>query len=241
LLLCLLLKRNLPLRVLLVGIALFLLAQSALTFSRGGLYDAAGTLGIALFLFARDGKRRLRLIVLTAILLFAAIFVLLPRLDDFTGGALSSRFESVDLTGRDRIAWEELAYWAQNPIFGIGAGRTHEMVHAAPHTEFARLVAEHGIFGIGAMVILLILGLQNFKRAPERESRAVVASLIAWSCLFMLNAGMRLVAPSFMFGLSFVTVLAGAPTFYIRRLRAGAMKPVMLGKASAPRPSPRLA
>jgi hypothetical protein len=52
-----------------------------------------------------------------------------------------------------------------------------------------------------------LAGVQNLKRARDDKSKAIVLAMMAWSCLFMLNAAMRLAAASFMFGLAFVSLV----------------------------------
>jgi len=54
---------------------------------------------------------------------------------------------------------------------------------------------------------LIVMGVRNVRRAPNARSKAVAASTIGWSFLFMSNVAMRLVAPSFLFGLTFVKFL----------------------------------
>jgi len=180
--------------------------QSALTFSRAGLYNAAGAGLLAAFYFLRDRKSRGRFIVLAAVLVLATVSIILPGLNAFTGGALSERFSNTGTTGRDRIALAELDAFDQNPILGVGVGQARTFSSKMPHTEFTRLLAEHGSLGLIAIAILLTMGIQTLRRAPSNESKAVVIAMLGWSILFMLNTGMRLVAPAFTFGLAFATV-----------------------------------
>ncbi len=75
------------------------------------------------------------------------------------------------------------------------------------HTEYTRILSEHGAFGLLAICVLLRACLKNLRRARTPLERAMVGSFLAWSLLFMASAAMRLAAPAFMFGLSFVTLL----------------------------------
>jgi len=198
---------NLKLRVLMFGAMFFCGIQSALTFSRGGLYSAGGAAVLALLFLMRDRRSRVKVILVAAILFVTINFIVLPRLDSFTGGALSTRFQKTDPTGRDRIAYTELDVWKANPILGVGPGQGKIWTGAAAHTEFTRILAEHGTLGLFALLLILTAGAQNLKRVRDAKSKALVASVMCWSFLFMSNAGMRLAAPALAFGLSFATFL----------------------------------
>ena len=197
--------------LMLFGIIIFA-TDSALTFSRGGLYVAAGGAILASMYLVKDARSRVTLIFLFLLFFFVAHFFLLPSLDTFTDGALSARFQSTELTGRDELLLDELDIWRENPIFGIGPGMavSHWELFfgpAAAHTEFSRLLAEHGVFGIGALLLLLIMTFRNLKYAQSLVGKAFIASMIGWSFLFMLVNAMRIVAPAFIFGLTFVILL----------------------------------
>jgi hypothetical protein len=187
-------------------------AQSVMTFSRGGMYNAVGaSLAVVLFQVRNPSRGIKRLLPVLAL---AAIFLLLvfPYLNRFTGGSLQARFEESDPTNRYEIVESDLQIFLKNPVFGVGVGesaveRTKIFgAQVASHTEFARIISEHGIFGVFALVALGLMFVGNLQRQTSSEGKALVAGLIVWSSLFMLNAGMRLAAPAFIFGLSFLTV-----------------------------------
>jgi O-antigen ligase len=200
-------------RGLMFGTAVVLAAQSALTFSRGGLYDAGAGASLALLCLLRDPRARAKVLVVTALLLIGTQFVLLPRLDAFTGGSLSQRFTDTGMTGRDLIMQADLRIWQENPMFGVGPGQAAYLRqvavsgHAsAAHTEFTRLLSEHGTLGLVALLLLLAMAVRNLQRARGARNKAVVAAMIGWSFLYMFNAAMRLMMPAFALGLTFATV-----------------------------------
>lgn len=199
-------------RVLFLCGALWLAAQCALTFSRGGLYNVAVGVALAFPFLIRNSRGRLKFILAVALLLVFANFILLPRLDSFTRGTLSVRFENTDTTGRSDLIATDLQVWEENPMFGVGPGqaefyRQYEVGRVAAHTEFTRLLAEHGMFGFTALLALLIAGVSCVMRAHSDMSRAVTAALIGWSLFYMLHSAMRVAAPSFIFGLAFASLL----------------------------------
>jgi hypothetical protein len=219
---------SLKLRVVMMGIVLILATQSALTFSRAGLYLFVGSVIAASFYQMRSRQTRIKFALAAAFMVGIGYYVVLPRLDAFSGGLFSVRFESTKSDGRDRFASAELRAWQENPFFGLGPGgaesyRQEEMSHAglavASHTEYTRLLAEHGLLGLEALILLLVACLQNVAKARTSDSKALVASLIVWSLLFMAVNGMRLAAPSFLLGLSFATLLTDEGKRLVNRSR----------------------
>jgi len=188
---------------------IFLAAQSALTFSRGGLYGASGAAIVAMFFLSRDRQSRLKVIFVGLLTLAVANFVVLPRLNSLTGGALTTRFENTSTTGRTEIAESDLKFWDENPILGVGVGMSmfRDFGWKAAHTEFTRLLAEHGSFGFVALMLLLIAGWRQVMMPESHSRRALVAAMLVWSLLFMSDKAMRLVAPSFTFGLAFASLV----------------------------------
>src|SRR2546425_567404 len=78
---------------------------------------------------------------------------------------------------------------------------------SAPHTEFTRLVAEHGTFGFVAFLLLLLMAVRSVQRANDPWHKALVAAMLGWSFVFMMNAAMRLVAPAFILGLTMANLV----------------------------------
>lgn len=206
-------------KVLMFGTMTLLGIQSAMTFSRGGLYAAAGGVVLASFYLIRDFNSRVRLILVVSIIFVITNYIVLPNLDTFTGGALSTRFQDTDPSGRDEIILADLEIWRKNPIFGVGPGRGMVARYSyvgwvAAHTEFSRLLAEHGLFGAAAFLLLLVMAVQAVRRSRTVTGKALAASAVGWSLLFMTIDAMRLVAPAFAFGISFAIIVqkAGLPS-----------------------------
>lgn len=194
-------------RVLVILVAIACGVQSAMTFSRSGLILTlmAGMAGM-LFLL-RDPKARIRLVTFCLAGYVLVTFLILPALDSFTGGALVHRFESTNLSHRDDLVFADLAIWLENPVGGSGPGVAKSvrasMTHSSSiaHTEFSRLLSDHGLFGIVAMGVLFLMGLRMLLAAEPGGQRAFVAVMVSWALIYMAVNGMRLVAPSLLLGL----------------------------------------
>jgi O-antigen ligase len=193
-----------------------LACQSALTFSRGGLYSAAGAGAAALPFIVRDRAARWRLFVGGIVALGLGLFLVLPGLERFTGGALAARFGDTGTTGRDLIAKADFTIWSENPVLGVGPGmgpasRLRILGHdPVAHTEWSRLVAEHGLLGLGAAVCLLAMAWKGIRRDRRPLEKALAAGFATWAFLFMFHAGMRLAAPAFAIGLTQCRIRASA-------------------------------
>jgi O-antigen ligase len=167
-----------------------------------------------------------------AVIYIIANFAVLPYLQSFTGGTLGARFANTDTSGRIDIVLADLEIWRDHPIFGIGPGMakgTRSLYYEragdnGAHTEFTRLLSEHGALGFFAFLVFIYAGLKNLKQARGAKAKGLVVAMMAWSILYMTNAAMRLVAPAFAFGLTFATFLLEnkvRPLNRKRRLRNG--------------------
>jgi O-antigen ligase len=205
-------KRNWWLKILLFIAMVAMAAQSALTFSRTGLYNAGISAIASTFYLARDGRTRLKILGVIVIGFLVVNYLLLPKLDEFTSGALLARFRDTSLTGRDTIIKADLQIWSDNPVFGVGPGhattlRAESHRESSAHTEFSRLVAEHGVFGFLAFLLLIFIGFQNLWREAVIHNKAVMVAFTCWSFGFMMVTAMRLVAPAALLGLGAATLL----------------------------------
>ena len=192
---------------LMVVCILTLSIQSALTFSRGGLINATAAALLASVFLLRDAHTRHRVVVAGAILAVLGYYVVFPALDNFTDGALSSRFSDTGVTNRDTIVQADISIWRDHLVMGVGPGmgnyhREAYIRNTPAHTEYSRMLAEHGLFGLASLIALATLVLQTMRQQRPFREGAVMIALFAWSFLFMLSYGMRLAAPSLMFGLA---------------------------------------
>lgn len=194
------------------GLVLEFAMQSALTFSRAGIYYAAASIVAGCILLTKHLRSAMQMAVILGALFLLGYYVVFPRLDEYTGGALSARFEDTRLTGRAEIMDADLKIMEEYPILGIGVGqamseRARFFKGFAAHTEFTRLLSEHGSLGCLAALLLVAMGIRNVVVARTNRGRAVAASLVAYSFCFMSGNGMRMVLPSFVFGLAAVNLV----------------------------------
>lgn len=221
--LCFLIFRNNSKETIYLGIlTLLFFAQSIMTFSRGGMYNAVGGILAAGFFQMNNFVVSIRRIF--PILVVGGIFLIIvfPYLNNFTGGKLVERFEDSNTTQRSEIIEADYQVFLEHPVLGVGVGNAPEARAVfsdrarLSHTEFTRILSEHGAFGIMSLIALAIASLLNLQRQNLLIGKALVAGVVIWSALMMTNAAMRVAAPSFLWGLSFITIVT--PRFGTRRI-----------------------
>lgn len=192
------------LKTVLISLMVAFAVQCALTMSRGGLVMTAAAFSIAGFQLLPDRRFRSTIFGLAVSLAVLGGFVVIPRLNAFTGGALIERFTDFGTTGRAELLRDDLRTWLENPAFGVGPGMgtAHRELELVAHTEYSRLLAEHGCFGLLAGFVMFAAMMHNFFRQKEPADRALVGALFVWAFLYMAAEGMRNPAPSFLFALA---------------------------------------
>lgn len=202
-----------------VLIAFYVTYRGLLTFSRGGMIT--GFLMILIFLFfiymssKKKGRIKLNYFVLVFVVLVSAIWMFTSLKTD---GLIDKRYanknalgvEKKDLsTGRSQLVEEEIDWFLESPFFGIGVGKGTDYRTAkygflyASHNEITRLLAEHGMFGIVALLILFFTPIFYFM--GNKDNIFLFCFLLFW-LLTINHAAMRTAAPSFVYALSILKV-----------------------------------
>lgn len=201
-------------RVILLGLGLWFVIISLLTFSRSGIFSSLIPVALVTIHSLSRREIRARSLVLVIISLLAFVYVLFPQLEAFTRGAFSSRFTDPTPTNRDTFIFEELQMFYDNALLGVGAGmspyfRGHVYaILVGSHTEYSRALAEHGLLGLISVLALGALCWRNFQRtAGSYTWRGIILALLSWALVFMLHAATRIVAPSILIGLTCATLV----------------------------------
>jgi hypothetical protein len=209
------------------GMVIYFLGQSSLTFSRTGVWIGCSSIFVAAFLLMRGNAKARTLLAAMFVVCLAGYFVVYPLLDRFTGGKLSERFSETGFSGREKIANGDLQLAMEHPMMGVGLGMAQRVrsqqlgVGGAAHTEFTRLLAEHGALGLVAMAMLLGIAFLAWRNAKTPIHQAWTGAWVLYSLLFMCVTGMRLGIPALTFGLALIKPLS------YRRSRSSERDPML--------------
>jgi hypothetical protein len=204
------------------GLAIWFLAQSALTFSRGGSLNLLVALVAVSPFYFRTAQTAVRFLAVGAAVALVIAFAVIPVIQNITGDQFGQRFTSADPTLRTDIMRQELDTWSHNFALGIGVGmmeRHIEDVGAAErgqiprvsaHTEYTRLLAEHGLLGLAVILALLAIAIRSARSQVLFDGRIMSIALSAWAASELAHAATRLSLVPYLFALAALTIVPGA-------------------------------
>lgn len=200
-------------RLVAVLLALWMLVQSVLTFSRGGLVNVLVAVVLAAAYSLRQPRRAAGIVGPVLVVVLLSGLVVYPRLVAYTGGVLETRFTDFTLDERAQLLDADLTAFRDHPLLGVGPGvgklyrRLPDGRGVSAHTEFTRLLAEHGAAGVVAIGILLAIVVGSYRRAATPVNRIWVLLAAGWTLSEMTHGAMRFAAVSFTFGLMTATLV----------------------------------
>ncbi|NRA93760.1 MAG: O-antigen ligase family protein, partial [Psychroserpens sp.] len=193
--------------------------RAIVTFSRGGVLTAflviVTFLGYYFIKSSQDKKSEILGIFTLFVISLGLTWVMSSTQTD---GYIDLRYSNKDhlgrekkdiTTGRGHLFQEELAGFISNPFFGIGSSRAKDQrlefegQGVTSHSEVSRTLAEHGIFGI-AMLLILIFKPLDF-RSTNRKNYFFYPFLVFWFATIN-HSSMRIAAPAFIYALALLNV-----------------------------------
>lgn len=220
------------LNYLLIALLLF---RGLLTFSRGGIITALLAITIAILYMAFINRRLfartlLAVVVLASLGTFIFIKVndltknqLLLRYQGETAGTLSgSKQRTINTITSSRLllAQTDWRIFKDNIWFGAGPGMSKDLrsqygfIDIVSHTEFTRLLSEHGMGGMLVTIILIVFPFYWVRKQRLRIWRAMCSSLFAFALLTSVHSAMRTNTTVVCF------VLAAMPVYLLRKSSA---------------------
>lgn len=214
-----------------IGAMLLFAFQGLLSFSRGGMM--VGALGIITLLIHANNsgfqqpRRRMTMVGFAALLSIYAIFNLANRITDGNlslrysgetqGTLLGSKEKSADVlvSGRLSIMKDDLDLWFDNPLLGVGAGASRYLRQktylVAPHIEFSRLLAEHGLLGLIYFIGLIVIFFRFFRKLPVHANKGLHLALFLIAILTTFHAALRTYVTPVLFMLSLISIQDANP------------------------------
>ena len=194
--------------------------RGLVTFSRGGMLTGFIMIIILLaYLFLKTknyGRFNLyRILIFMSI----AFFIIWGYTSIQTGGLIDKRYANKDaagrvkesnLSGREDIWNSEIDDFLDHPVFGVGVGKALEIREEksggqviASHSEISRTLAEHGMMGIIALLIVLFTPIFLFL---DNQQHIYMYCFVLFWLLTINHAAMRIAAPAFIYSLSLLKV-----------------------------------
>ncbi|MBX2898811.1 MAG: O-antigen ligase family protein [Cyclobacteriaceae bacterium] len=198
---------------------LLLLFRALVTFSRGGVLGMALALGVFLF-FNLVQKSRVQKIgkrFLLFVFVGGSAYLLWNYTNELTQNKLTDRYSSTQerkrgdqlTTGRLLLGENDLMIFLEKPLLGIGPGNSKignkELIgrEVATHTEWTRMLAEHGIFGLISLLLLLGIPL-NHLISRSTNLRPLLIALFVLAIFSSTHSAMRVAAIGFLYSLSLI-------------------------------------
>jgi len=202
-------------------ILLALMSYRALvTFSRGGVITAIVCIAAFVFIFYQKqnslGQSKLfrklgfLLIAIFSIWLYSAIKTQGLITYRYTNRDAAGRLEDDITTGRAELIETELQGFYDNPIMGVGVGKARDFrseeagTITASHNEISRLLSEHGLLGLTAVLILIFVPIVFWFKF--KNNYYFLAFLAFWF-LTINHSAMRIALPGFVYGLALLYIV----------------------------------
>lgn len=193
--------------------------RGIVTFSRGGVITALFMIAAFIYFYFKkvNIKTKFKISRLVFIFIGLGVAVWLFSLIQ-TSGLIENRYtnrdalgrEKVDIsTGRSNLISFEIDEFLNNPVLGVGVGKIKALREqkegflAASHNEMSRILSEHGLFGVTALFILLLVPL--FFRFSNKSNIFFYSCYVFWF-LTINHSAMRIAAPAFVYGLCLLDI-----------------------------------
>lgn len=217
-------------RLISIGISFYIGFRLLLSFSRAGLYSCIISALIVLWQLTKHKYLEIKTSKFIGQIVIILVFSLSlwHVANNITGGMAYNRYSGRDTagntkadisTGRNDLFMQEIQMFIDNPIMGIGAGEVitvrNELYSSKQpsHTEYSRLLAEHGVFGVIDLIILLVFPLFWYGKTSG-YSRIFFITNISYALLTLIPSSTRIIFPLFLYGLSFLNIYEDAEYMY---------------------------
>ena len=193
-----------------IGVAL-------LTFARGGVL--APLIAILFSYIVSGGVRKYKIQYKGAFYLILVLLGLSYFSSNFTKGLINTRYASLfsvlnpeqnKLSGRAKIMAIDFEIFKDNLFLGVGPGAARDLrwsygygAYVGAHSEFTRMLAEHGMFGFISLFSILLLSYQEYRRRID-YNKVFLACLCLFSILTMFHSAFRIALPGYFYGLSYI-------------------------------------
>ena len=194
--------------------------RALITFSRGGVFTAVICIlvFVVLLYYKQDQREQekirfksfLMLIVFGAIWMFSSVKTFGLLTNRYTNRNAAGQLKEDITTGRVELVVTELTGFYENPVIGIGVGKGREFreenmgIEINTHNEISRLLSEHGLLGLVAVLILIFVPVIFWTKF--KNNYYFLAFLAFWF-LTINHSAMRIALPAFIYGLALLYIV----------------------------------
>ena len=194
--------------------------RALITFSRGGVIVGVICIiaFVAVYFYHENDRERYKIRLKTFFVLASAVFIWLFSLVQ-SGGLLDNRYSNEDAAGRSKgdittgradLMEVELEGFYHNPVVGVGVGRGKVLrveevgYEIASHSEITRLLSEHGMLGIIAVLILIFVPVVFWLKF---KNNYYFLGFMAFWFLTVNHSAMRIALPALVYGLALLYIV----------------------------------
>ena len=195
------------------------LGVALLTFARGGVI--APIIAISFSYFVTKGVKYK--IEYKGIFYIFVLFIGLSYFSsNFTKGMINDRYASLfnlinpqesKLAGRAKIMALDLEIFRDNFLMGVGPGVARELrwrygyaSEIGAHSEFTRMLSEHGLFGLMSLCSILILSFKEYRKRID-YNKVILGCMSIFGILTMFHSAFRIALPGYIYGLAYVVLV----------------------------------
>lgn len=206
--------------------------RAVITFSRGGVFTAIICMITFIIIFYyKQNSREVGRMNSRIFMLFSALVLIWFYSSFKTFGLIENRYKSENAqgelkdditTGRVELVETELHAFYYNPLIGIGVGMGREYreenlgISIATHNEISRLLSEHGLLGLVALLILIFVPILFWTKF---KNNYYFLAFMAFWFLTINHSAMRIALPAFVYGLALLYIVdEKKPTVHRKRL-----------------------
>jgi len=194
--------------------------RAIITFSRGGVLTAVICIATFIFIFYQKQNktqknsliRKLLLLVFAGIVIWSVSAIQTQGLITYryTNRNAAGELEQDITTGRAELIETELLAFYESPVMGVGVGKAKKFrseeagTETASHNEISRLLSEHGMLGLVALLILIFVPIVFWTKF--RNNYYFLAFMAFWF-LTINHSAMRIALPGFVYGLALLYIV----------------------------------
>lgn len=194
--------------------------RAIVTFSRGGVLTAlVSILAFIIFYYYKQNrsgrssiinKLGIFIVAIVGIWLYTAVKTQGLITYRYTNRDAAGQLETDITTGRAELIVTELQGFYYNPVVGIGVGKGKGMRSkltgsaTASHNEISRLLSEHGLLGLIAILILIFVPIVFWFKF---QNNYYFLAFLAFWFLTINHSAMRIALPGFVYGLALLYIV----------------------------------